>query len=312
MRSLMIATLAAAGIAAPPAAASDAIDFSKYLSVWRIGIIGSENEADAVKRRDCLADLITETFSVPVELFPASDYAGVMQGLVAETLEVAGLGPSAYAGIHLQEPDAVEPIITDANTDDSLGYYSVLIVRADSGIETMDDLRGRSLAFADPNSASGYLVPNFELQEQGYRTAGADMFFGEIGFSGGHEQSVIALLNGQYDAVATWISGMGDPAAGYTRGNLRRMVDKGALDMADIRVIWQSSLIANGPMVIRTNLPQEVKDAFQAFMVSLSDEHPECYADLSGGEGKGYVPISHEFYEPIIRMRRATIQSRRG
>jgi len=47
--------------------------------------------------------------------------------------------------------------------DGSLGYYSVMYTRADSGIERFDDMEGRSLAFADPNSTSGYLVPSYEL-----------------------------------------------------------------------------------------------------------------------------------------------------
>ena len=311
-RLLLVGFVALAASTTTPALAADPVDFSKYVPVWRIGIIGGENEADRLKRLSCLADLVTEKFNVPVELYPASDYAGVMQSLIAGTLEVAGLGPAGYAGIYLQDPNAVEPLVTNSNVDDSLGYYSVVVARANSGIETMDDLRGKSLAFADPNSTSGYLYPHFELNEQGYTTEGDDRFFGQVGFSGGHEQGVIAVLNGQYDAAATWISGVGDAAEGYSRGNLRRMVDKGALDMADIKVLWQSTLIANGPTVVRKALPQEVKDAYRDFLIAMKTENPDCYDNLAGGEGNGYVPITHDFYEPVIRMREATVASRRG
>ncbi len=304
---------AALALALPPGtAAANGLDFSAHLPVWRIGIIGGENEADRLRRLSCLAELVTERFAIPVELYPATDYAGVMQGLIAGTLEVAGLGASAYAGIHLQDPNAVEVIVTNSNTDDSLGYYSVVVVRADSGIDDMEQLRGRSLAFADPNSASGYLVPHFELNDQGYTTDGGNRFFGQVGFSGGHEQGVIAVLNRQYDAAATWMSGLGERSDGYSRGNLRRMVDKGALDMDDIEIVWTSSLIANGPTVIRQDLPAEVKEAYTDFLVGLVDEHPDCYANLAGGDGNGYVRIDHSFYEPMVHMRRATMDARRG
>ena len=53
---------------------------------------------------------------------------------------------------------------------------------------------------------------------------------------------------------------MGDVESGYTRGNLRRMVDNGLLDMADLRIVWESNLIPNGPTVMRNDLPQEARE----------------------------------------------------
>jgi phosphonate transport system substrate-binding protein len=293
------------------AQASD-VDFSQHVDVWRIGILGGENEADRLRNYACLAEHVQTRFNVPVELYPASDYAGVMQGLVSRNLEAAGLGSAGYAGIYLQDPEAVEPLVTNEQVDGSLGYYSIMVVRADSGIESLDDLRGRSLAFADPNSTSGYLVPSYELNQTTYKTEGPEMWFSQVGFSGGHEQSIVAVLNGQYDAGVVWVSGVGAWEDGYSRGILRNMVDKGAVDMSDLRQIWQSNLITNGPTVVRKDLPQEVKDAYRDFLVGLKDADPECYGNVAAGEGNGYVPITHDFYTPIINMRRDAMDRRRG
>jgi phosphonate transport system substrate-binding protein len=243
-----------------------------------------------------------------VELFPASDYAGVMQGLLAGQLEFAGLGSAGYAGIYLQDPDAVEPLYTTMQIDGSLGYYSVMYTLADSGIESLADMEGRSLAFADPNSTSGYLVPSFELASE----EGLDLetYFSETGFGGGHEQAVVAVLNGQYDAGVTWTSGVGDINMGYSRGNLRSMVDKDMLDMSEIQIIWQSNLITNGPRVIRADLPQELKDLVMGAMMQLQVVDQDCFTAINDGEALGYWPINHEFYEPIINMRRELAGSR--
>ena len=165
-RSLIGGTLAAA-LAFTGLTSVAMADWREDVPVFRIGILGGENEADRLRERACQKTYLEERLGVPVELFPASDYAGVMQGLLAGQLEFAGLGSAGFAGIYLQDENAVEPLFTTQQIDGSLGYYSVMYVRADSDIMSFEDMEGRSLAFADPNSTSGYLVPNAELRDQG-------------------------------------------------------------------------------------------------------------------------------------------------
>jgi len=277
--------------------------------VIRVGLIGGENETDRLARFDRYSEFMEQRLGVKLKAFPASDYAGVMQALAAGQLEMATLGSSGYAGVYLDTDGAVEPLVTNTEVDGSRGYVSVMYVRADSPYKTLEDLRGASLAFADPNSTSGYLVPRAELRAQGKEPS---EFFGRTGFAGGHEQAVIAVLNGQYDAGVTWASGIGDKAEGFTRGNLRSMVDKGMLDMSNLRIIWQSRLIPNGPTVVRTDLPQELKDLLRGVLVAMHFEVPEIYKDISRGEGQGFVAVDHGFYAPIIEMRQEELEGRRN
>ncbi len=311
LKTLLVAGVATVALTAA-AEAADTMDFSQHVAVWRIGLLGGENEADRLKNYACLADHVTKEFGVPVELYPASDYAGVQQSLLAGTVESAHLGASAYAGIYLQDPDAVEPILTEAQLDGSTGYYSGMYVLASSDIHSIEDMKGRSLAFADPNSASGYLIPQFELNRTGYPTEGAEAHFGRVGFSGGHEQGIVAMLNGQYDAAVTWISGQGSFEEGYSRGMLRNMVDKGALDTGEIREIWRSNLIANGPLVVRQELPDDVKQAYKTLLMGMIDRDPECYRNITSGEGSGYAEVDHGFYEGVVEMRREVMAQRRN
>jgi phosphonate transport system substrate-binding protein len=297
----------AMGATALTSTAAFAQDWREDVPVFRIGLLGGENESDRLREHDCQKAYLEERLGVPVELYPASDYAGVMQGLLAGQLEFAGLGSAGYAGIYLQDADAVEPLYTTMQVDGSLGYYSVMYTLAGSGLDSIEDMEGHSLAWADPNSTSGYLVPLAELTGMGIDP---DAYFSETGFGGGHEQAVVAVLNGQYDAGVTWTSGVGDINQGYSRGNLRSMVDKGMLDMSEIQIIWQSNLITNGPRVIRSDLPQELKDLVMGAMMQLQVVDRECFDAINDGESMGYWPISHEFYEPIINMRRQAAGSR--
>lgn len=299
IRTLMAATLAVAAFATPVLA--------QDMDVIRIGLLGGENEADRLADNQCLIDKLPAALGVKeVQLFPAADYDGVIQGLLGGTLDVAGLGASGYAKIYLADPNAVEPFLTNVQTDGSTGYYSVMLARKDSGIATLEDAKGKKLGYADPDSTSGYLIPLVTLPEAlgGMKP---DEYFSETSFNGGHENNVLALLDGKIDVGVTWASGVGEFSEGYTSGNIRSMVDKGMLDMEDVVQVWQSPLIPNGPLVMRTSLSQEMKDKIVAFYTNLPTEDYECFRAIENGDFSGYTPVKPEFYQPIIDARKATI-----
>lgn len=278
------------------------------LKEFRVGILGGENEADRLRNYQCFADHIKEVLGVEkVSLFPAADYDGVIQGLLGGTLDYAELGASAYAKIYLENKDAVEPILTTVQTDGSTGYHSVMVARADSGIKTLADMKGKKLGFADPDSTSGYLVPVTSLPKD----IGMDVksYFASTGFGGGHEQLVLEVLKGTFDAGTTWASGVGDFKDGYSSGNLRKMVDKGVLKMDDLVELWQSPLIPNGPLVVRASIDAGAKQKITDFLTKLPQTDPACFSAIQGGDYKGYSPVTPEFYQAIIDARKAKIGS---
>ncbi|WP_018237376.1 phosphonate ABC transporter substrate-binding protein [Ensifer sp. BR816] len=276
------------------------------LKEFRVGIIGGENEADRLRNYQCLVDKLPAAIGVEkVSLFPAADYDGVIQGLLGGTLDYAELGASGYAKIYLAKADAAEPILTTVQTDGSTGYHSIMVARKDSGITKIEDLKGKKLGFADPDSTSGYLIPLVTLPE----TIGAPVkeYFGETGFGGGHENLVLEVLKGTFDAGTTFGSGVGEFKDGYTSGNLRKMVDKGILDMNDLVELWRSPLIPNGPIVVRTSLNDDMKAKFKQFMLDLPKTDAACFSAIQGGEFSGYTEVNADFYKPIIDARKATI-----
>lgn len=283
---------------------------AQTLKEFRIGILGGENTQDRLARYDDFQKLLEAHLKMPVKLFPAADYAGVMQGIAAGQLEAAEFGASGFAGAWL-DCKCIEPVVVPQEKDGSTYYYSVMVVRADSGINTLADMKGHSLAWADPNSTSGYLIPSATL-----KTKGIDLkdgaYFTKTGFSGGHEQGVVAVLNKQYDAAVTWTSGQGEKSEGYTRGNLRSMVDRKMLKMSDINIIWQSGKIPNGPWAVRTALPAALKTSFTDFLLDLPKSHRKVYDDVEQGSGVGYAPANMELYQDIIDLRLAERSANRS
>ncbi len=303
---MTIRTLIAAAAATLVATAAIAED-TKGLGIeeFRVGILGGENEADRIKNNVCLQERFEALLGVPVKLFPAADYAGVIEGLLGGNLDYAYLGSSSYAAVHIEDPEAVTPVLTRRQLDGATGYYSVLVTRADSGIEAIEDMEGKRLGYADPNSTSGYLIPSVEFDQMGID---AGEFFSETTFSGGHEQNVLAVLNGDVDGGVTWTSHVGEYEEGFTSGNLRKMVDKGLLDMNDIQIIWRSKEITNGPVVLRNDLPEQVRLAVKGSLLTMPLDDSECFNSAFGGEYIGFVEIDHDFYSVVLEARRRVIE----
>ena len=301
LKKLLLATAAIAAIAAGSVSA-------QAQDVFRIGILGGENEADRLRNFQCMVDQLPEAIGVKeVKLFPAADYDGTIQGLLGGTLDYAELGASGYAKVYLTDPEAVDPVLTTVQTDGATGYFSIMLARKDSGIKTLADMKGKKLGFADPDSTSGYLVPSVALPAQ--LGAKVEDYFSETGFGGGHENNVLEMLKGTFDASVTWSSGVGDYADGYTSGNIRKMVDKGLLDMNDVVEVWRSPLIPNGPIVVSNKLDKDVRAKFVSYMKALPESDPACFSAIQGGDYKGFVDVDQSFYETIIAARKAKIGS---
>jgi len=294
MKSVLLA-LATTTALSGAAFAQDAI------KEFNIGILGGENAQDRLTNQECFRAKIEEALGVPVKLFAPADYDGVIQGLLGGTIDYAWLGASSFAKIHLTDPNAVELKLTKQNVDGSTGYYSIGFARADSGIKSIEDAKGKVFAFADPNSTSGFLVPGAELIANYGKL---EEYFSEVKMSGGHEQSIVGVHNGDFDAAVSWADGLGNWEDGYNSGAFRRAADAGLVDMANLVEIWRSKLIPEGPMVIRTALPQDVKDKVTQVTADLWETDKECAYNVAAGDAKDFVPVTLEVYEGVLAARK--------
>jgi phosphonate transport system substrate-binding protein len=281
--------------------------FAQDITEFRIGILGGENAQDRMNSYQCLADYTTEALGVESKLFAPADYNGVIQGLLGGTLDMAWLGASAYAATFLQDPEAVEPVLIKVNLDGSVGYHSIGFARVDSGIKNLEDMKGKVFGFGDPNSTSGYLIPSIEIPEATGSTMTSGDYFGEVRFTGGHEQTIVAVANGEIDGGVTWADGQGNWEDGYNSGALRKAVDAGLVDMNDIQQIWISKVIPEGPVVLRKALPADVKAKMVALVDGLYEADPECAYGVAAGDTLGFQAVTHEMYESIVAARKSVI-----
>lgn len=272
---------------------------------FRIGILGGENAQDRMNSNECLRSSIEEALGVPTKIFAPADYNGVIQGLLGGTIDLSLMGPSSYAAVHIADETAVSPILVKVNTDGSTGYYSIGFARADSGITSLESLKGKVFGFGDPNSTSGYLIPSIEIPQTTGATMESGDYFGEVKFTGGHEQTIVAVNNGDVDGGVTWSDGQGNWEDGYNFGALRKAVDAGLVDMNDLVEIWRSKLIPGEPVVLRNALPDDVRAKVTSIIDNIGETDPACATAIAGGEVSGFDPITHEAYTSIVGARLA-------
>jgi phosphonate transport system substrate-binding protein len=295
MKRLLVAAIATIGLVG--AAQADSV------SEFRIGILGGENAQDRMNSNECLRAKTEALLGVKTKLFAPADYNGVIQGLLGGTIDMAWLGASGYAKTFLSDPNAVEPVLVKVNVDGGYGYHSIGFARKDSGIASLADMKGKVFGFGDPNSTSGYLIPSIEIPEAGMSMKPGD-YFKDVKFTGGHEQTIIAVKNGDIDGGVTWADGLGNWEDGFNSGALRKAVDAGLIDMNNLVEIWRSKPIPEGPIVLRKSLPSNIKVQMTALVASLPAMDPDCAYSVMAGEAKGLMPIGHAAYEVIVEARK--------
>ena len=277
------------------------------ISEFRIGILGGENAQDRLNSYSCLQNYASEELGVDVKLFAPADYNGVIQGLLGGTIDMAWLGASSYAATYLQDPEAVEPVLIKVNVDVSFGYHSIGFARRDADVTSLEDMKGKVFGFGDPNSTSGYLIPSIEIPEETGATMDSGDYFGEVKFTGGHEQTIVAVYNGDIDAGVTWADAQGNWEDGYNSGALRKAVDAGLVDMNEMVQIWKSKVIPEGPIVLRKALPEDVRAKMTDLVDGLHEKDEDCAYGVAAGETLGFQPVTHDTYTSVIEARKAKI-----
>lgn len=263
---------------------------SKYKELT-FAVVPAENASGVSDRYAPFMEYLTKELGVPVKLRIANDYAAVIEGQRAGNIQIAFYGPASYSTAYMTGVKT-EPFVTTRNQDGTVGYYSVIYVKADSPYKDIQDLKGKTIGFVDPNSTSGYNAPRFFLHKIGID---ADSFFGKSIITGSHENGVIALDKGTVDCAADWWNS-------DTDSNLTRMVKKGMVKKEDFRVIFKSGLLAGSPYAYLSDLPPDLKQAIMKAFSDAPTKDKTAFDRLSDGKDKEFVPVTHKDYENTVEM----------
>ncbi len=275
--------------------------WQKKYPVVKYGVIPVETQTSTTKGMDGFLKHAEKQTGVKWELYQATDYSGVMNALIAGQIHLAWLSGFSYCQTYSDSKGGVEPLVAAAATDGTMGYNAIIVVRTDSPYKTIDDLKGKIVARTDPLSGSGYLIPTAAFRNMGKPV---DTYF-RSPLSGGHVQSVLGVLKGTYDAAFTWTS----TNDGF--GNLRQMMNKGLLKREDIRVIWTSDPLPSPPVVIRKDVPADMRADMLKLFTTLHTADMALAEAVAQGKTTGIMAVEHKDYGLMCQAAADERESRR-
>jgi phosphonate transport system substrate-binding protein len=290
-RRQLIALSAGLFLASPSASAQDWK--AKFPELVFVGG-AAENASGITERFGPLAAYLGKELGVKVTLRLVNDYAAIIEGHRSGNIHIAYHGASSYVRAHSVTNGGVEPIVTNITADGSTGYYAVAYVRANDPAKSLADLKGRNLGLVDPNSTSGNNVPRFAMNKAGIEP---DTYFSKVVYAGSHENAILALKQGTIDVAYNWWNS-------ETDSNLFRMAAKGMVKAEDFRVIDRSAKIPGGPIVMVSSMPTGLKDAIRKAFLELPTKDKATFDRLSDGKDKGFAPVTHQDYLPIIELQK--------
>ncbi|WP_052852589.1 phosphate/phosphite/phosphonate ABC transporter substrate-binding protein [Streptomyces avicenniae] len=267
-----------------------------------LAAIPNENSTDLAAGYEPLIELITQETGAEVEFRQASDYAGVVEGLIAGHVDIAFLGPFAYT-VALDNGAEITPLGAVAPAEGvPAGYRSYGLTQGDNdAIDGLADFAGRDVCFVDPGSTSGFLYPSAGLTEAGVIDSAReeDLTAGlRPVYAGGHDASALAVLNG-------------DCEAGFAMESMvdQTLIDSGDLAEGDLKKVWTSEVIPGSLFVARSELGEAATERLTTLFTERANaDHlmGEGLCDspclLTGEEAWGVVPATDADYDSVRRV----------
>lgn len=255
----------------------------------RFGILPTD-ESTAKTRYTPLFDYLEKKIGSKLQYTIGADYAAIIIAMASKRLEVAWLGPESY--IQATKQAKMYPLVMPDNITTGLGYYSSLYVRSDSSFKTIADLKGKTLAFVDPNSTSGYLFPMVYFLKD-LKLNPSD-YFGQVIFAGNHNASMLSLVTGKVDVAA------------IASGTVNNAINAKTIKDGELRAVWQSKLIPNSPITATDMISSECRSRIQKAFLDMRD--PEILKQLTA---KRFVTVNDGTYDVVREADRVKEQLRK-
>jgi phosphonate transport system substrate-binding protein len=253
----------------------------------RVGFVPAEDAQQVMQNAQPIVEILRQKLGMEIQPFVATDYTGVVEALRVHKLDVAFLAPASYV---LAKNEADVRVILKSERKGIPFYYAAIITRADSGIEKLEDLRGKTFAFGDSLSTTGNVFPRKMFKERGIDPV---RDFKQVLYSGGHDATVLAVLNGKVDAGATYANSPDSQDTAWMR------YLKNPEDVKRIRAIAFSEPIPADNLVVSSALDPAIAKKIEEIFIELSRDAKGKQMLRELYQIDGFVRASDQDYDSV-------------
>ena len=262
----------------------------------RFGLLPAEDAVEMVRQFQGIADHVSKSVGMENTIFVSQSYNALIEAMEAGKIDVAYLGGGTYVAAYLKG-FGVTPMVV-AKMNGRTYYKSCIITKADSGLQTLSDLKGKKFAFVTPTSTSGGVGPRYYLGKNGINP---EKYFEKLIYAGKHDAVFLAVKNGKVDAGA-----VGDPY--FSRWKERGILNFEKWDEpndtivnGDLRVLGCQK-VPSTPMVARTALGKDTIEKMTQAYLNL----PFSSVDKLRfwGVTEGFIRTDHSFFADLVEMKK--------
>jgi phosphonate transport system substrate-binding protein len=232
-----------------------------------------------------VADLLNEKTGLFFETFVATDYTAAIEALCADPARAHMGSLATFALITAADRGCAEPALV-ASRRGSLTYTGQIIAGADTGIETLADISGKTFCAVEPSSTSGWIIPSVML-----RAAGLDIENDvEVTYAGGHDAAVLGVYNGDCDAGASFV-------------DARTLIEADHPDvMEKVNVVEVSIEIPNDGVQFANSFDPEMKQQIADALLEIAATEEGAAALNAAYQWDGLEAHGNEFYDPFRQL----------
>ncbi|MFV1941493.1 putative selenate ABC transporter substrate-binding protein [Pseudomonas luteola] len=250
----------------------------------RVSAIPDEAPTELLRKFKPLGEYLEKQIGMPVTFVPVSDYAGVVEALASDRLDMAWLGGFTFVQAQLKAP--MNPLVQREEDQ----KFTSKFITADPNVKSVQDLKGKTFAFGSISSTSGSLMPRYFMQQEGVVP---EQFFSRVAYSGAH------------DATAAWVQA-GKVDGGVLNASVwQKLVDAKKVDTSKVKVFATTPPYYDYNWTVRGNLDPQLAAKIKAAFLALDPSKPEDKAILDLQAASRFVETSPENYKGIEGSARA-------
>ena len=273
-------TLLAGSIAAGLMIASGAVLAQVTPGVLRVSAIPDEAPTELQRKFKPLGDYLAKATGLKVEFTPVTDYAASVEGLVNNKLDMVWFGGFTFVQAHVRSKGKVVPLV---QRFEDQSFRSVFIT-TNKDINTLADLKGKTLSFGSESSTSGHLMPRSYLLAA---KVNPDTDLKRIAFSGAHDATVAAVAGGKVDAGALNISVW------------EKLVNEKKVDPAAVRVFYTTPGYFDYNWTVRSDMSPALRKKISDAFLALDKANPAAKEILDLQRASRFVPTKADNYKAI-------------